>query len=183
MSSAKTVKSKSKESNAQEKKTDTLKKQIKSLQDQLELKIDIEDQYEDLNDKYIRLKAEFANYKKRTDKEREELGTFIRSELIKSLLPIKDDFDRLIEHTDEDKTQIVEGIELIAKKVDQFLEQNNVKKIDSVGEEFDPEFHEALMMQPVEDEEQDHRVLQVFEEGYIIADKVIRHAKVMVGKK
>ena len=150
------------------------------------LKADIKELKENntqIIEKHIRLQAEFANYKKRTDRERDELGSFIRADILKNLLPVKDDFDRLLAHLDQDKEKIIEGINLIAKKVDQYFEQYNIKKIDAVGEEFDPEFHEALMMQPVEDEKDDHKVLQVLEEGYILNDKVIRHAKVMVGKK
>ena len=144
---------------------------------------DLQEKYSFINDKHVRLQAEFANYKKRTDKEREELGSYVRADILKNLLPVKDDFKRLLEHLDQDKEKIIEGIDLIAKKVDQYFEQYNIRKIKSTGEEFDPDYHEALMMQPVEKDEDDHKVLQVLEEGYMLGDKVIRHAKVMVGKK
>ena len=144
---------------------------------------DLQEKFSFINDKHVRFQAEFANYKKRTDKERDELGSYVRADILKNLLPVKDDFKRLLEHLDQDKEKIIEGIDLIAKKVDQYFEQYNIKKIESTGEEFDPDFHEALMMQPVEADEDDHKVLQVLEEGYMLGDKVIRHAKVMVGKK
>lgn len=140
-------------------------------------------EYELLNEKYIRLNAEYANYKRRTEKEKSELGAYVRADVFLNLLTVKDDFNRLLDHLDEDKEKIVEGIKLIEKKIDQYFEKYNVKPIDALGQPFDPELHEALMMQPVEDEEDDHKVQQVIEEGYQIADRVIRHSRVVVGKK
>lgn len=143
----------------------------------------IRKEYDLLNEKYLRLNAEYANYKRRTEKEKGELGTYVRADVFLNLLTVKDDFNRLLDHLDEDKEKIVEGINLIAKKIDQYFEKYNVKPINALGQPFDPELHEALMMMPVEDEEDDHKVQQVLEEGYQIADRVIRHSRVVVGKK
>jgi molecular chaperone GrpE len=141
-----------------------------------------ETESESSDHRYLRLQAEFANFKKRTEKETEALSALIQGNVIKDFLPIVDNFKRLLAHLEDDKDKLIEGVELINKEVDRFLSHYQVKELAAENEEFDPELHEALMMQPVTDESADNKVLQVFETGYLLRDKILRHAKVSVGK-
>ena len=163
------------------KKSETKKPRPKSREQKSLEKL--KNQVGELNEKNLRLQAEFANYKRRNEKEKEELSTFIKMEVLKNFLPLKDDFSRLHEFLDHEPEKLSEGVTLIVKKIDQFFDSYHVKEILAEGAEFDPELHDALMMQPVEKEDLDNKVLQVFEPGFTINDRVIRHARVVVGKK
>jgi molecular chaperone GrpE len=170
---------------AEEKKKTSAKSSKKSTKKNKEAeKIHkLEEQIKEMNEKYIRLQAEFANYKRRNEKEKESLSDFVRIEVIKDLLPLKDDFVRLEEFLDHDPEKLSEGVQLISKKMRQLFDRYHVEAIPAKGEEFDPELHDAMMMQPVENEEEDGKILQVFADGYRIGDRVIRHSQVVVGKK
>lgn len=139
----------------------------------------------ELEDRLLRLQAEFMNFKKRTEKNNLELGEYLKGQIIKEFLPVVDDFKHMLENVKkdhEDVNSIIEGIHIIMKKFEQVLEKFGVKKIDSLDEDFNPEIHEALMTQPVEEKEKDNKVLQVYQEGYVLNDKVLRPSKVIVGK-
>lgn len=141
----------------------------------------------ELEDRLLRLQAEFINYKKRTEKANLELGDYLKGEVIKKFIPIMDDFKHMMENIQknnqtQDLNAIIEGIDIIRKKFEQIFEQFGVQKIDSLNEEFDPEIHEALMTQPVTDKSQDNKILQVYQEGYRINDRILRPGKVIVGK-
>lgn len=141
------------------------------------------EQIEALNDKYIRLLAEFENFKRRTLKEKEELLKFGTSKIISSFLPVYDDLERAIKTNGsiEDKKIILEGIELIFKKFQSTIKQSGLEEIESLGKEFDTDFHEALSIVEV-GEDQKGKVIQEIEKGYILNGKVLRFAKVIVGK-
>lgn len=134
---------------------------------------------------YLFLMAEFDNFRKRTVKEKSEIIRNASESVLKGLLPIVDDFERGLSAVKDttDAESVKQGMELIYNKLIKFLEQNGVKAIESTGADFDPEFHEAIAMVPVEDEAMKGRVIDTPTKGYTInGDKVLRFAKVAVGQ-
>lgn len=130
----------------------------------------------EMRDKYLRLLAEFENYKKRTSKERIEFAKYASQELIVSLLPVLDDFDRATLHH-----QMTEGTTLIHHKLVQLLKQKGLTEMQSTNEVFDASLHEAIT-EVKGPEEQKNIVIDTVEKGYYLHDKIIRFAKVVVGK-
>jgi molecular chaperone GrpE len=135
-------------------------------------------------DKYIRLYAEFDNYKKRTVKERLDLISTAGRDTISSLLPVLDDFDRAKKSADDESTNEVftEGVSLVYNKFKGLLSSKGVTEMTSTGELFDPELHEAITEIPAPTEEMKGKIIDTIEKGYMLNDKIIRHAKVVVGK-
>ena len=133
---------------------------------------------------YLFLRAEFDNFRKRTLKEKSELLLNGGEHAFKGLLPVIDDFERAITaiQSSDDVNSIKEGIELIYNKFTKYLNDNGVKKIESKDADFNTDYHEAMTLFPVDDEEKKGKVIDVIEEGYTMNDKVIRHAKVVVGQ-
>ena len=133
---------------------------------------------------YLFLRAEFDNFRKRTLKEKSELLLNGGERAFKGLLPVIDDFERAITaiQSSDDVNSIKEGIELIYNKFTKYLNDNGVKKIESKDADFNTDYHEAMTLFPVDDEEKKGKVIDVIEEGYTMNDKVIRHAKVVVGQ-
>jgi len=175
MAHKKTKKSTKKDSN---KSVKDLKEQITSLEN------DLFKQSEDnqrISDKNIRLLAEFDNYKRRTQEEQSNLLIYGGEKLAKSLLPIMDDLHRTLEADGKTKARtILEGVELIMAKLDKTLEEQGIAVFDSVGQNFDPELHEALLSE--KSNKGDNVILREFEKGYKYNDKILRHAKVVVSK-
>ncbi len=133
---------------------------------------------------YLFLMAEFDNFRKRTIKEKGDIIRNASGNVLKGLLPIVDDFERgldAIKDTDNAES-VKEGMALIYNKLIKFLEQNGVKAIESTGQAFDPELHEAIAMVPTDDESQKGKVIDTPTKGYTINDKVLRYAKVAVGQ-
>ncbi len=128
-------------------------------------------------DKYLRLFAEFDNFKKRNVKDRIELLKYANEEVISSMLPVIDDLERARE-----AKQLPDGVVLIYQKLVSTLEQRGLKPMESVGAEFDPELHDAISQVPAKDKSQKNTVVEEIEKGYYLNDKVIRHARVVVGK-
>lgn len=137
----------------------------------------------ELKDKFRRLFAEFDNFKKRTAKERIELFKTAGNDVIRELLPVLDDFERAIKANEEANGPAEEndGFVLIHKKLSGNLERKGLKKMEAKGSNFDAELHEAIVEIPGGDE-QKGKVIDVVEDGYLLNDKIIRHAKVVVGK-
>ncbi|MBR5511798.1 MAG: nucleotide exchange factor GrpE [Bacteroidaceae bacterium] len=137
-----------------------------------------------LEDKYLRQAAEFDNYRKRTMKEKAELIKNGGERAIESILPVLDDFERAIATMEksENATELRTGVELIYNKFVSILKQNGLQKIETEGKDFDTDFHEAIAMVPTPDESLKGKVLDCIQTGYILNDKVIRHAKVAVGE-
>jgi len=133
-------------------------------------------------DSYMRLLAEFDNYKKRTLKEKSDLLKYGGENIIKSLLPIIDDFDRAIANLPEEDSPAKEGIQLIHKKFTDFLKQNNVNEIQTKDAEFSTDYHEAATLFPAADESQKNKIIDCIQKGYTYNDKVIRYAKVVVAQ-
>ncbi len=137
-----------------------------------------------LEDKYLRQVAEFDNYRKRTMKEKAELIKNGGERAIESILPVLDDFERalLTMEKNDNAAEIRVGVELIYNKFVTILKQNGLQKIETEGKDFDTDYHEAIAMVPTPDESQKGKVLDCIQTGYILNDKVIRHAKVAVGE-
>jgi molecular chaperone GrpE len=143
-----------------------------------------EEKYNELNDRYLRLYAEFDNYRKRSNKEKIDLISSASEGVLKAMLPILDDFERAIENNEkvEDIEALKEGFTLIYTKFKGIMEGKGLHPMNSVGEAFDSELHEAVANLPAEKEEDKGRILHNVEKGYYLHDKVIRYAKVVVGQ-
>ncbi len=139
---------------------------------------------EEQKDKYVRLFAEFDNYKRRSAKERIELMQTAGKEVITSLLQVLDDADRAekqMQATD-DSEQIKEGVQLVFNKLRKTMKSKGLEPMESVGTDFDVEKHEAITEIPVSDNKQKGKVVDEIEKGYYLNNKLIRFAKVVVGK-
>jgi molecular chaperone GrpE len=145
-----------------------------------QLKLDVEEQKQ----KFIRLYAEFDNFKRRSAKERVELIQTAGRDVIQSMLEVMDDCDRAEKQlqTSEDLQQIKQGIQLVFTKLRNTLQAKGVKEMKSVGEEFNPDIHEAITEIPVNDPAMAGKVVDEVEKGYTLNDKIIRYSKVVVGK-
>jgi len=149
-----------------------------------ETKQKLRDELEEQKDKYVRLFAEFDNFKRRTSKERLELIQTAGKEVIVSLLQVLDDCDRAemqMQQTDDVK-QIKEGVQLVFNKLRKTLQTQGLKAMDSLHTDFDVEKHEAITEIPVDDKKLKGKVVDEIEKGYYLNDKLIRFAKVVVGK-
>ena len=139
---------------------------------------------EEQKDKYLRLSAEFDNYRKRTMKEKAELILNGGEKSLSSILPVVDDFERAIKtmETATDVNAVKEGIELIYNKFLAVLAQNGVKVIETKDQPLDTDYHEAIAVIPAPSEAQKGKILDCVQTGYTLNDKVLRHAKVVVGE-
>jgi molecular chaperone GrpE len=140
---------------------------------------DLENKFNELNDSFLRLHAEYDNYRKRTMKEKADLIKTGGEKVVLGVLPIVDDFERALENIPDDAK---EGVELIYNKFKTFLAQNGVKEIDSVGQPFDMDVHEAITTVPAQDPCQKDTIIECIQKGYTMNDKVIRYPKVIVAK-
>ncbi len=129
---------------------------------------------DELTESLQRLQAEFENFKKRNEKEKQAFMLFANRQLLMELLPVIDDFDRALQTTKD------EGIKLIHQKLVELLKQYSVEEMVALGKYFDPKFHEALMQE--ESEKEPGTVLEVLQKGYILGDNVLRPAQVKVAK-
>lgn len=136
----------------------------------------LEEELSKEKDKSLRLFAEFENFKKRNAKDRIELLKYANADVITAMLPVIDDFERASK-----AGQLPEGVLLIYQKLVNILSQKGLKPMESVGKSFDPDLHDAITQIPVEDENKKNTVVDEIEKGYYLNDKVIRHAKVVVG--
>ncbi len=136
------------------------------------------------NDKFLRLYSEFDNFKRRSTKERIELMQNAGQEIIKALLPVVDDFQRQEKYfkPDTDVTTLKEGVDLIHNKLTSILQNKGLTAIESLGKEFDTDFHEAITKIPAPSEDLKGKVVDEIERGYVLNGKVIRFAKVVVGE-
>ncbi|MGC9373471.1 MAG: nucleotide exchange factor GrpE [Bacteroidales bacterium] len=143
-----------------------------------------QEEIEELNDKYLRLAAEYDNYRRRTLKEKMELAKSAGEDILINILPVMDDFERGLASIDKAKEvdAIKEGVLLIYNKFKEFLKQRGVKEIEAKEKEFDTDLHEAVTKIPAPSEELKGKVIDVIEKGYLLNDKVIRYAKVVIGE-
>ena len=167
----------------QEEKNDGQEKQTEEPQEEKDPLLVAQEQIEELKDKYLRAAAEFDNYRKRTLKEKAELILNGGEKTITAILPILDDMERAIENgkKTDDPQVIRDGMELILTKFIKTLEGQGVKKIDTTEAVFNTDLHEAIAMVPGMGDEKKGKVLDCIQAGYMLNDKVIRHAKVAVG--
>ena len=151
---------------------------LKELLQQKELEVEKEKK------EYLFLMAEFDNFRKRTVRERADLIKSASEKALKGLLPIVDDFERGLDAIRDttDAEAVKEGMELIYNKFVKYLADNGVKEIESTGKPFDTELHEAVAMVPAEKEDEKGTVKDTVQKGYMLNDKVLRHAKVVVSQ-
>lgn len=150
---------------------------------ELSIEEKLQAEVQQLNDKYLRLYAEFDNYKRRTQKERVELLQTAGKDVIVSLLPVLDDFDRALKAMDTatDVAPVKEGILLVSTKLKTTLSQKGLKDVQSINQPFDTDFHEAITNIPAPTDDLKGKVIDEVEKGYTLNDNVIRFAKVVVG--
>ena len=143
----------------------------------------LQDELAESKDKYLRLYSEFENFRRRSAKEKLDLIQSGNESLIKSLLPVVDDFERAEKSFQGSTNKESEGFLLIFNKLNKTLEQNGVKVMDlKAGDDFNADVHEAITQMPAPDEHLKGKVIDVIEKGYLLNDKVIRYAKVVVGQ-
>lgn len=137
-----------------------------------------------LKDKYLRQVAEFDNYRKRTLKEKTELILNGGEKVLSALLPVLDDLDRAMQNIEKstDVETLKEGVSLIMDKLTKTLQGQGLQKMDAIGKMFDTDFHEAVALIPSTEESQKNHVIDCVQPGYMLNEKVIRHAKVVVGQ-
>lgn len=159
---------------AQTKKIDTKQAKI----DELSQKLD------DTEDKYLRAEAEIVNMQNRYKKEQERLLKYQGQEIAKAILPAVDNLKRAleIEVDDESSKQLKKGVEMVANDIQNALSNNNVVKMNSLNEKFDPNFHQAVKTVPVQKGQKADTVVEVYQEGYMLKDRVLRPAMVVVAQ-
>jgi molecular chaperone GrpE len=143
----------------------------------------LEEQVKAEKDKYLRLYAEFENFRRRSAKERIDLIATSTGDLMKEILPVLDDFQRAVESNKkaEDIAAVKEGFDLLHAKLQRLLQAKGLKIIEAIGNDFDPDVHEAIAQIPAPEEQQKGKVIDVVEQGYTLNEKIIRHPKVVVG--
>ena len=181
------VKSKSKaepvKSKSRSKTPSTKKKQVdKKISKEKQKIAKLETELKNLKDNHIRLKAEFDNFRKRKVNEISKLLQYEGESVLKEFIPIIDDLERMINFDKSSLESIKDGILLVKTKIDKLLNNLDVEVFSKKGDKMDPDLHDAMMTQSVDNIDND-TILEVFEKGYKYKDKVIRHAKVIVNKK
>jgi molecular chaperone GrpE len=141
-----------------------------------ELKL-AQDAYQELQEKYVRLYADFDNYRKRTQRDQLETIKSASSDLIRQILPVLDDFDRA-----KQAEKFSEGVLMVYEKLKKTLASKGLKPMDTHEQPFDAEFHEAITEINAPDEKLKGKIVDTIEKGYFLNDKILRHAKVVVGK-
>lgn len=149
----------------------------------LSAEADLKQKIDEVNDKYLRLYSEFDNYRKRTIKEKVELSKTASEEIITALLPVVDDMERAMKSLDEFEghESQKEGFQLIFSKLKNILTAKGLTEIKATGESFNVDIHEAVAHFPAPDEESKNKIIEEVQKGYMLNDKVIRFAKVVVG--
>ena len=165
------------------KKKVEIDKNTKAVENQVD-EVNLEDQVKEEQDKFLRLFAEFENYKRRTAKERIELFSTASEEVMVSLLPILDDFDRAsAEIEKENDNEIFKGVLLIKNKLFDSLKSKGLALIEvNKGDEFSADDHEAVTQIPAPSKKMEGKIIDVIEKGYKLGEKVIRYPKVVIGK-
>ncbi len=170
---------------AEKEKKEELEKDVEKKEEKVECKKVKREQetvpkseYDELDDRYKRILAEFENFKKRSEKERESLYNSILSDVVEIMLPILDNLENAAKVETKDE-EYKKGIELVLKQFQDTLKTKGVEEIKTVGETFDPELHEAVSSVK-DDEKSEKEIVQEYRKGYKIGNKVIRHSMVVV---
>lgn len=169
--------------NSQENKQEEAEAMNAISEEELSPLVELEEKVTAINDKYLRLYSDFENFRKRTAKEKLDLISNGNASLLNKILPVMDDFERAIESNKEitDPEILKEGFNLIYSKLKKTLEAEGVKEMQSNGEVFDVEYHEAITNIPAPDKSLKGKVVDTTEKGYFLNDNVLRYAKVVVG--
>ncbi len=170
--------------NVEEQQAEDSKEETKEEVVELSREEELEIQAKEATDKYLRLYSEFDNFRKRTQKEKIELYKTAGEGVISAILPVLDDFERAEKANQEsdDAQGIKDGIKLIQDKLTNILKTKGLEAVKSpIGEDFNVEFHEAITQIPAPSKKEKGKVIDVVEKGYLLADKVLRYAKVVVG--
>ena len=152
---------------------------IEALEKELQ---ETKDELDEQKDKFIRLQAETDNFRKRLSREKEEFSQYANERLFKELIPIFDNFERALEDPSNEIKSLKEGLDMILKQFNTFLEKEKVEPIKAIGEKFNPEFHEALTSEESNDHEED-TIISQFVKGYKINNRVLRPSQVIIAKK
>ena len=179
------VESNAEQDTAAENESENAEESIADETAELNSKIEsLEKELENSKKEYLFLMAEFDNFRKRTLKEKSEIIKNGAENAMRDLLPVVDDFERALQAINENNEieGLKEGVVLIYNKFIKYLEKNGVKAIDSNNKDFDTELHEAVTTFPATDESQKGKIIDTVQKGYTINDKVLRHAKVVVGQ-
>ena len=163
-----------------EQKKEDKKPEGKKADESEELKKQANQKIEELTDTLKRLQAEFENYKKRIDKEKEEFAKYAGALTIGKMLPVLDSFEIALKNT-SDREKFVEGMKMIYAQFHSVLEAEGVRPIKAAGEKFDPYRHEVLMKE--ESDKPEDTILEEFQKGYMLNDRVLRHSKVKISGK
>ena len=160
------------------------KKSKKAKDDKKKKGDEYRQKYEDVNEQFLRLRAEFANYKRRVEREQIEFSEYLKGEVIKNFLVVFDDFDQMLQKSEGETNQhsVLEGAKIIYNKFIEVLKNQGIEKIEALGTEFNPQFHEAMLMQPVDDLDKSGKVIAVFQEGFKLNERLLRASKVVVGE-
>ena len=140
--------------------------------------------FSDMEDRYLRIQAEMANMRKRNQKEREDAAKYRSQDIAKELLPVIDNLERAmaIEVSDEQGESLKKGLEMVMNTFRTALKSEGIEEINPVGESFDPNFHQAVQTVPAEDGQAADTVVNVLQKGYILKDRVLRPAMVIVSQ-
>jgi molecular chaperone GrpE len=174
-----------KETLQEEANEDTSKQKKKSKKEKKQDELDeLKAKLSEVSDKHLRLQAEFDNFRRRTIKEKADLIKSGGESVLINILPVIDDFERALDSlkdvADDDAGK--QGTAIIYNKFEEFLKQNNVKEIEALNQDFDVDLHEALTKIPALDEKLKGKVVDVIQKGYLLNEKVIRFAKVVIGE-
>lgn len=155
-------------------------KEVDDINHTKELLAEKEEEIENLKDKIARLQADFLNYKKRSEKEKVESANLGIQAVITDLLPIIDNFERALDAASNKEDSFYKGVDMIKDQLYDFLEKYNIKEINALGEKFDPSVHHAIST--VDTQEESGTVVEVYQKGYLMEDKVVRPSMVKVSK-
>lgn len=150
-------------------------------EERIEEQVDGNKEFEELNNKLLRLQADFVNFKKRAEKEKENTIHYALESFGCSLLPIIDNFQRAMESEVDKNDNFYKGVEMIYEQLIKALNDNGIEEVKALGEEFDPNFHHAVFMEE-SDEYEAGKVTEVLQTGYMLKDRIIRPAMVKVAK-
>jgi len=159
------------------------KKSVPKVQEKI---ASMKQELQQLEDRHLRLKAEFENFRRRKTEEFSKLLLYDGEQAIKGFLPIIDDLERMVEASEianeKSEESLSDGVKMVSSKIEKYFESLDVKPYANVGDDLNPEIHDAMMTKTDESMD-DNVILDVFEKGFTYRDKVIRHAKVIVNKK
>lgn len=163
------------------KKKPTAKDQLKAAQEQID---QLTKEKDELEDKYLRAEAEMANMQTRYKKEQEQLLKYQSQRLATAVLPVIDNLNRAleIEVDDEASKNLKQGVEMVAKDLNKAFTDNEITKIESLGKKFNPTLHQAVKSVPAEDGQEPETIVEVFQDGYMLKDRVLRPAMVVVAQ-